>query len=850
METRGSINRIDLCSNVTGIHGIPVGPIIRTFLSNSILFLGIFILVSLFLTETSEAETWYVDSEADQGGNGTLEAPYGSILEGLIEATKGDTIQVSPGKYNETMRINKSITLVGSGTGDTIIDGEGAASIIRITADNVNISGFSVVNSSIPGAGVEMECRGSRLHDMNCSWNEYGIYVRRGYDNWISNVSCYGNTLAGILVDEGSLNNTIVGGQFKRNQRGVFLGGEGNAVIGVSCTLNFGDGCRVNNAYNTTLSDMECIQNVGNGCYLIGCYSIGFIGGTFSQNEMNGIAMKDCQSCSLDDHEITFNEFGIHLENTSRISVNNSHLSRNLVNMRFLEKSDHISVNNSYIGYSGDYGIWISSSHENSMIGNTIEKNRIGIFLDSASIWNTASYNNFLENTEFAVHCEFNNGLPISATENFWGNASGPFHIEKNPEGSGNKVSDFVEFEPWFFTQYFNGVDTGTLKGFIRTTKLLPISDASVTITCFNISRSVITDDDGYYAFSGLLRGTHDHYLIVTYPGYRTHKEKIMIQDNRILNITLVPVNKLPLVVVLTPGNGSEVKGFITIGGSVLDPDSENITVEMRFPDGIWIRIANESNWEFSLETRNYEDGELVVMFRAYDGENHSEITTHHLYIKNEDDDPGFKRPSTFSLIIGFLLIVMVLFVAVMIDHFIFGNRKEIYKALGIEKKHRGKSQKADVDRIIETVPIVPVEESFKPPGDSIQPSIGPDADKQGEIAGATRFRFYRGDEEEPQDRENAEMEEEEVSINDYDEDEFKGFRGNEEFDEYNGDKGTKGYETTELSKCIGRNKEKNWYDGNDHDGTNLLSLNDSEVIKKENGKETDNDSYKPPGVL
>lgn len=37
----------------------------------------------------------------------------------------------------------------------------------------------------------------------------------------------------------------------------------------------------------------------------------------------------------------------------------------------------------------------------------------------------------------------------VNATDNWWGNASGPYHSTTNPNGTGNAVSDNVLYEPW-----------------------------------------------------------------------------------------------------------------------------------------------------------------------------------------------------------------------------------------------------------------------------------------------------------------------------------------------------------------------------------------------------------------
>jgi len=37
----------------------------------------------------------------------------------------------------------------------------------------------------------------------------------------------------------------------------------------------------------------------------------------------------------------------------------------------------------------------------------------------------------------------------INAIDNWWGDQSGPYHPSKNPDGKGDEISDYVEFDPW-----------------------------------------------------------------------------------------------------------------------------------------------------------------------------------------------------------------------------------------------------------------------------------------------------------------------------------------------------------------------------------------------------------------
>jgi len=73
----------------------------------------------------------------------------------------------------------------------------------------------------------------------------------------------------------------------------------------------------------------------------------------------------------------------------------------------------------------------------------------VGISLKYSSRDNTAYYNNIYNNAEYGISATDNEDYTITATNNYWGAASGPYHPTKNPEGKGDNITDYVEFDPW-----------------------------------------------------------------------------------------------------------------------------------------------------------------------------------------------------------------------------------------------------------------------------------------------------------------------------------------------------------------------------------------------------------------
>ena len=88
--------------------------------------------------------TRYVD---DSGGQ-----TYRTIQSAVNAANPGDTIFVYPGTYIEKVAVGKTLTLTGSGAQNTVIAGGENGDVVKITANNVEMSGFTVTGTG-PNSG-------------------------------------------------------------------------------------------------------------------------------------------------------------------------------------------------------------------------------------------------------------------------------------------------------------------------------------------------------------------------------------------------------------------------------------------------------------------------------------------------------------------------------------------------------------------------------------------------------------------------------------------------------------------------------------------------------------------------
>ncbi len=91
-------------------------------------------------------------------------------------------------------------------------------------------------------------------------------------------------------------------------------------------------------------------------------------------------------------------------------------------------------------------GVAMIGNGGGEVTGATIIDNKVGMFFYDNPVVE-ARYNTIEDNTLFGA---LNQGTaPVDALYNYWGSEWGPFHPEDNATGTGNPVSDNVDFKPW-----------------------------------------------------------------------------------------------------------------------------------------------------------------------------------------------------------------------------------------------------------------------------------------------------------------------------------------------------------------------------------------------------------------
>jgi len=355
-------------------------------------------LVNPFTPTPPTPTTWTVDDDGP--------ADFHTIQEAINAASNGDTIYVYNGTYHEHPIINKDdLIIVGENKNDTIIDGDGIGAVVRVTAVNVTISGFTVQNSGWrwyydEGSGFYLGAGPKVIRLVNIS------------DNIVSN--CY----FGISLSS-SVHNTINGNTIS------------NAGVGVS----FFDSA-YNNLGDNTISDIEY-----DGVVFWNPYYNNVTGNLITNCSGVGIRIRAGNENAIIGNTIIESDYGV-----------------------LFYLSDHNVIQENNITGSEWNGIDLLNSSENTVTENNVANNRNGIVTQWAQ--NNFIYNNnFVENTFQVITYDsvniWDNGYPSGG--NYWSDYSGidlyggPYQNETGSDGIGdtpyiideNNQDNYPLMEPW-----------------------------------------------------------------------------------------------------------------------------------------------------------------------------------------------------------------------------------------------------------------------------------------------------------------------------------------------------------------------------------------------------------------
>ena len=232
---------------------------------------------------------------------GAFNASGAPIRDAVNNTSSGDTIRVKDGSYNENVDVATDHLTIQSENGSvsTIVQAANSDDhIFKVTANYVNISGFSVTGATGTGnagiylkgadhcnisdntasgnwGGIYMEdSSNNRLLNNSASNNgNYGIHLENADDNIIACNWVHNNTDAGFYLTSGSIgnniisNNIIANGNYNTTSGGYEWQFKNDQSGDVDATNNWW-GTTDGGTINASIFDLQDNPNKGNVMYL------------------------------------------------------------------------------------------------------------------------------------------------------------------------------------------------------------------------------------------------------------------------------------------------------------------------------------------------------------------------------------------------------------------------------------------------------------------------------------------------------------------------------------------------------------------------------------------------------
>lgn len=144
------------------------------------------------------------------------------------------------------------------------------------------------------------------------------------------------------------------------------------------------------------------------------------------------------------------------------------------------------------------------------------------------------------------------------------------------------------------------------------------------------LSVYIRVDDNEWYS-AELNRSTWQYTINTSDYTGGMHTIYAMVSDGKDNTTDYVKVlfNNPPVCIITSPKNGDKVFGNVTIKGSAMDPDDDDIrAVYIRIDAGTWKKADGTRFWSYTWVTDVYSEGEYTIYAKATDGKSESSISS------------------------------------------------------------------------------------------------------------------------------------------------------------------------------------------------------------------------------
>ncbi len=332
---------------------------------------------------------------------------YKEIQPAIDEADPGDTIKAYRWTFNENLYIGKTLNLVGENRTDCIIQGVTDSDVVRVSADWVNVSGFTIKGSGQYDGGIYIFYSNNNISifDNILTENDYGI---RCY-NYVQDVQIFDNKIMsnhrdGIYVNgDHSINWKVYNNNiFDNNWRGIRM----YYVSGWDVYQNNIYSNNYQNIYGYRTDDLNLFNNDillsdnSQGIYADGSNNWSVSSNNISSNDYQGIYGYYCDDWHVENNVVMDSGWsqGIYMDHSDRWEIIDNTIIENYRDGIEAQNSNNGHVFSNNISSNRNHGLDLYNSDSWFINRNEISSNDLrGIRLSGSSM-NEISLNEFYFN--------------------------------------------------------------------------------------------------------------------------------------------------------------------------------------------------------------------------------------------------------------------------------------------------------------------------------------------------------------------------------------------------------------------------------------------------------------------